>query len=38
MDVGATMRTTAVPDKGLHAGALGLLSSVVIAVASTAPA
>ncbi len=37
MDVGATMRTTAVPDKGLHAGALGLLSSVVIAVASTAP-
>ncbi len=25
-------------DKGLHAGALGLLSSVVIAVSSTAPA
>jgi len=38
MDVGAATRTAAVPDKGLQAGALGLLSSVVIAVASTAPA
>ena len=29
---------TAPPDKGLRAGALGLVSSVVIAVSSTAPA
>jgi amino acid transporter len=31
-------RTAAPPDKGLRAGALGLISSVVIAVSSTAPA
>ena len=30
--------TESVPDKGLKAGALGLVSSVVIGVASTAPA
>jgi amino acid transporter len=34
----APARASASPDKGLRAGALGLISSVVIAVSSTAPA
>src|SRR5260370_41996534 len=34
----AIAEPTAPPDKGLRAGALGLISSVVIAVSSTAPA
>src|SRR5260370_718103 len=35
---GSTTGSAAGPDKGLRAGALGLISSVVIAVSSTAPA
>ena len=39
MAVGAVVTTTSVPaEKGLKSGALGLISSVVIGVASTAPA
>ena len=39
MAVGAVVTTTSVPaEKGLKSGALGLISSVVIGIASTAPA
>ena len=38
MDVAAPVDHTQPADKGLKAGALGLVSSVVIGVASTAPA
>ena len=38
MDAGVPLRAYVTPDKGLHAGALGMASSVVIAVASAAPA
>src|SRR5579875_1284218 len=38
MSVDAAVSKAQVPDKGLKTGALGLVSSIVIGVASTAPA